>query len=183
MKYKTISLAVLLSLSVSAQADEWKFLPILDGGYKFNTAVAIVGGQHDFKDGENETTKGIEVSIDCPLLKPPHHTIRQQISYTETDEKGVETKSFELNPHHMFNMGNNIQVGVGPSLGFTNIDNGADDDTVFTYGLGASARYNISQKLFVGVEARHIWSEDAEISGIESDIENTRVLAKIGYQF
>lgn len=184
MNRQVITLAVLLSVSAaSAQANEWELLPILGDSYQFNPSVALIGGSVDFKDGNKINTGGVELSIDCPLLKPPHHTIRQQISYSTTDDNGVETSSFELNPHHMFNLSNKLQVGAGPSLGFTKVDTGTNDDTVFTYGVGASAKYNFTQNLFLGAEVRHAWSDDVDLGGQTSELENTRALAKIGYQF
>jgi opacity protein-like surface antigen len=54
---------------------------------------------------------------------------------------------------------------------------------VFTYGLGASLRYNLTAKLFVGAESRYAWSDDIELAGVNKDYDTLRLLAKVGYQF
>lgn len=183
MLKKMMTVALLTGLSPIAQANEWEVLPIMGDHYKADFAIALVTGKTDVKEGDNVSTTGVEVSLNCPLLKPPHHTIRQQISYTQSDEKGVETTSFELSPHHMFDLNEKLSVGFGPSLGFSNIDNGSDDDNVFTYGVGGSARYDVTKRLFISTEARYAWSDDLELSGTDTDFENLRLTAKIGYQF
>jgi opacity protein-like surface antigen len=176
-------------LTSTAQANEWNFLPVMDDGYQPHVAVALIGGGTQIDEsGSNQsdddaTTYGVELSLDCPLLKPPHHTIRQQVSYVETDEDGLKTSSIELNPHHMFDMNDKLQVGFGPSLGFTKLETATDDDTVFTYGLGASVRYNVTPKLFVGAESRYAWSDDVDLAGVNADYDTLRLLAKVGYQF
>ena len=178
--------ALLFSFSLSAHANEWEFLPIRGDNYQPDFAIALVGGRSDFDKGtENDDTStlGAEISLNCPLLKPPHHTIRQQISYVSTDDKGVETNSLELNPHHMFTMNDKLQIGFGPSIGYTQIKTNRGDDSAFTYGLGASLRYNFSQSLFVGGEARYAKSKDINITGLDDDIDNMRLLAKVGYAF
>lgn len=188
MKKDFLLVASLLSLSLSAQANEWEFLPIAGNNYQADFSVAIVGGRIDI-DNDNDTDNddfsatGIEVALNCPLLKPPNHIIKQQISYTVSDEDGMETSSFELNLHHMFAINEKLQLGIGPSLGYTKIETNADDDNVFTYGLGASARYNVSPNVFLGAEARYAKSKDVEIAGFDEEYDNFRMLFKAGYQF
>ena len=184
-----ISAVLISALSSTANAKEWNVLPVMDEGYAPHFAVALIGGatQVDEKGSDQSdddaSTVGAELSLDCPLLKPPHHTIRQRVSYVQTNESGLKTKSLELNPHHMFEMGSKLQVGFGPSLGFTKLETKTDDDTVFTYGVGASIRYNVTPSLFVGAESRYAWAKDAELDGNTVDFSNIRTMAKVGYQF
>lgn len=182
MKKKLIISASLLALSVTTQAGEWEFLPVMGNDYQANFAIAAIAGTTK-ANGESASTTGVEVSLNCPLLKVPNHTIRQQITYARTDKDGVETESFELSPHHMFDINSKLSAGLGPSLGFTKVDTSAGDDTVFTYGLGVSTRYNINKSLFVSAEVRYVKSEDIEIAGATDDFDNTRALLKVGYQF
>lgn len=183
MLKRMIAITLLTGLAPVTQAKEWVVLPVLGDNYKADFAIAAIVGKTDIKEGDTVSTKGIEVSLNCPLLQPPNHIIRQQVSYLQSDEKGIETTSFELNPHHMFKATEKLKVGFGPSLGLSNIDNGSDDDNVFTYGLGASARYDITKTLFVSTEARYAWSDDVELAGVDDDFENLRLTAKMGYQF
>ena len=190
MKKDILLTISLLIFTLSAQANEWEFLPVTGENYQSDFAIAIaialVGGRTDFDkevDNDDTSTLGIEVSLNCPLLKPPNHIIRQQISYVSTDENGVETSSLEISPHHMFAMNDKFQAGFGPSIGYTKVETNAGDDSAFTYGLGASVRYNISQNLFVGGEARYAKSKELNIAGLDNDIDNMRLLAKVGYQF
>jgi len=188
MKKDLLLVASLLSLSLSAQANEWEFLPIMGNNYQADFSVAIDGGRIDI-DNDNDTdrddfsTTGIEVALNCPLLKPPNHMIRQQISYAVSDENDVETKYFELNPHHMFAINHKLQAGIGPSLGYTKVETNAGDDNVFTYGLGASLRYNVNPNIFLGAEVRYVKSKEVEIAGFDEEYDNFRMLFKAGYQF
>lgn len=186
MLKKIMAVALLAGLTSVAQAGEHKLLPLLDDGYTADFAIAITAGKTDF-EGDNTgrlTTKGVELSLNCPLLKPANHTIRQQVSLHMTDENGSKSTSIELSPHHMWELGNKVSVGVGPSLGVTKIEEDNFDDTVFTYGVGTSARYKITKKFFVSGEARYSKSTDVEQDGFEDfDINNLRTTAKLGYQF
>lgn len=192
MKKEFLVIFTLFALTLVAQitrADNgWEFLPITGDSYQADLAVAVVGGRTEVdskvdNDNNDTSTLGIEASINCPLLKAPNHTIRQQVSYVETDKEGLATKSFELNPHHMLEMGDKMQAGFGPSLGSTKIETRTGDDTVFTYGLGASIRYDFTESVFMGGEARYAWSKDIDIVDVDKDFDNFRMLIKVGYQF
>lgn len=174
----------LLTFTVSTQADKWEFLPVLNSDYQADAAVALIVGKTEFKSHTTTTpTKGIEVSLNCPLLKAPRHTIRQQISYSTTYKSGTKINSLELTPQHMFKMTNKLSLGVGPSLGYAKLSNSTGNDSGFTYGAAISARYNVTGNLFIGAEVKYTKSKDLEISGVENDISNTKGMLKIGLQF
>lgn len=184
---KTITLSslalVLSTIATSSLASGTELLPVLNQGYEADFAIAVLGGQTDFDQASSSSSaKGIEVSFNCPLLKLENNVIRQQISYIKTDSNGVETQSFEANPHRMFKLADNISVGAGPSLGVSTIKTAGQKDSVFTYGLGASARYDLGNQMFLGAEAVYAKSKDVDITGID-DIDNTRVMGKIGFKF
>jgi opacity protein-like surface antigen len=183
MKKNIMSAVIALGLTVSAQAGEWEFLPVLNSDYTPQFALALTGGVLQGDASSTESVFGVEISLDCPLLKAPNHTIRQQASFTKYDHNGEKLSSFELNPHHMFEMTDNTYIGVGPSLGFAKYERAGDSDTVFTYGLGLSLRTNFTEHFFVGAEMRYVWTQDANINGVEDDVNNLRTVAKIGYQF
>jgi len=177
-------MAFLLPLSVQATSD-WQVLPVLKPSYKPDFAVAVlVGGMQADDDNKDKfSPAGLEVSLNCPLLKTPKHTIRQQISYTQAETNGFKTKSFELSPHHMFKVGEKVTAGFGPSIGYTTVENPDGDDSVVTYGLGASTRYDVTKKFFVGAEVRYVKAQEFEIADKTTDFDNARALVKLGYQF
>ena len=121
MRNALLSLLALSLLSSSTFAEEWKMLPINEADYDANISVAIIGGENSF-EGEGQGTKGLEVSFTSALIKPPKHSIRQQISYTSFKDADVKVMSLEMNPHYMFKLNNALHVGVGPSLGVTKIE-------------------------------------------------------------
>jgi hypothetical protein len=182
MKLKLFFTTSLLIATVGVQAGEMQFLPVLKAGYQADVAVAIVGGDMKVNDSSN-TAQGLEVSLNCPLLKPANHNIRQQASFIQTDKDGVKTQSFELNPHHMLINSGKFSAGIGASLGYTKVETATDDDGVATYGAGISTRYNIVKGAFVGAEVRYVKAQGLEIAGQEEKFNNSRAVVKLGYQF
>jgi len=178
-------LATTLTLPLSVQAKGWQILPVTKPGYKADTAVAVVGGVMQAKDDNKDifSPMGLEVSINCPLLKAPNHTIRQRISYLQSDTNGFKTQAFELNPHHMYKVAPNVTAGFGPSVGYTKVENSAGNDGVFTFGVGASGRYDLPKNMFIGAEARFVKAQEFEIAGKKTGFDNARALVKFGYQF
>ena len=140
-------------------------------------------GQFDPEDADSSSLMGVEVSMECPLLQPASHRIRQQISLTQVDDDGLTVSSIELNPHHMFQLSPQFEAGFGPSLGVAKAEADGDDATEFTYGLGVSARFDITPQLFIGAELRKAWMGDMTLNGGTGNLGNTRAAVKVGYQF
>ena len=184
MRKSLLSVVVLslLSSSATAFAEGWKMFPVKDADYQAKASVAIIAGQSKF-DGSDQGVKGLEASFTCPLIKLPKHSIRQQLSYTTSKEDGIKVKSLEMNPHHMFQVNNKLQVGVGPSLGVTKLESNGKDDSVLSYGVGASVRYDITRKVFIGAETRYAWTDEANLNGVKDDINNRRSTVKVGFNF
>ncbi len=178
-------LATTIALPLSVQAESWQVLPVMKPGYKTDVAVAVVGGVMQAKDDNVDVFSpvGVEVSINCPLLKAPNHTIRQRVSYLQSDKHGFKTQAFELNPHHMYKVAPKVTAGFGPSIGYTKVENAAGDDGVFTFGLGVSGRYELPNNMFLGAEARFVKAQEFEIAGKKTGFDNARALVKFGYQF
>lgn len=174
---------VLASFTSTSYAGEWEFLPVTGQDYQFGPAVALMVGQFNPKNGDSSSVTGVELSIECPLLKPPSHHIRQQISITQVDDDGLTVLSVELSPHHMFRFSPKFEAGFGPSLGLTKAELGGDDATEFAYGLGASARFDVTPNVFVGAELRKVWMGDVTLDGATANLGNTRAAVKMGYQF
>jgi len=181
---KKIAVAALIALSVSSVwAKDTKLFPILsDGDYCLGPAVALVGGYGKTNNVKSSGLYGVEFSLACPLLQLSDFDIKQQVSLVHQNNDGYEATSFELNPHVMFDVANKVQVGVGPELGVL-FAKGTKSDTVFTYGLGASANYDLANNMFVGAEARYQWTTDAELGGTKDDLNNFRTLLKVGVHF
>jgi len=142
---------------------------------------ALLGGA---LKGEGDNTDwnalyGAEFSFECLFSSD----VRSQLQFTHYDEAGIKRLQLSANPHYIFNRGDTVEFGFGPHLGAAKVEIGSEDDTVFTYGLGASVRSSISENFFVGAEARYEWTTDAEFDGVEDDVNNAKVFAKIGYSF
>ncbi|MFW5910963.1 MAG: porin family protein [Thiohalospira sp.] len=180
----TLSALALAALPLHAQADGWSFLPATQSGYEADAALAVLGGLQnpDVDEVDSDTAYGVELSLSCPTLAPPRGEIRQQISVTRFDNDGLEVTSFELNPHYLLDLGSSLALGVGPGLGYVAADAGGDSDGVFALQAGASLHYHRGP-IFLGAEARYQWTQEAGLGGAETDVDNSRFLAKAGIRF
>jgi hypothetical protein len=175
--------ALLQAGSVHA-ADSWNLLPAADEGYQAQPTVALLGGQLDPAESglDSATATGVELSLNCPLLAAPGGTIRQQLSYVRYDKDDVEITTIEINPHYMIDVADNLQVGFGPGLGYVSIDTPAGDDAALALQFGGSVQYRLG-RIYLGAEARWQWAGDVEIANTDVSPDNTRVLAKVGFNF
>ncbi len=74
-----------------------------------------------------------------------------------------------------------LHVSFGPSVGMNYlrgritvplVGTGSDTDWVFSYGLGALASWNVSERVTVDAGYRYLWNEDANFGGFKvTDIE------------
>ena len=178
---KTLAFVALFTVGVSA--NQLKFLPVMDSSYTPNFAVAALGGYEKSNAVKGSGAYGVELSMTCPLLQIPDHTIRQQISLVHTNSEGLTTTSLELNPHVLFNVADNLNFGVGPSLGVVDASKNSQDHFVFGIGAGVSLTYDITQQYFVGLSSRYQWTNNAHLCGQNYDLDNTRTLLKFGVRF
>ena len=127
---------------------------------------------------------GLELSLNCPLLKAPEGIIRQQISFASYDENGLEIDSFELNPHYQLDIAPDLAFGFGPGFGYVSARGVGIDDSAFTLQAGASLNYTIGQ-IVIGAEARYQFmvSDIEANNGSEVDVDNSRLMLKLGYRF
>ena len=180
------SIVVAGSLSLASQsvlAEGWEFFPVTNDDYQFEPQLSVIGGNMDAGNGIDGTMTGVELAINCPLLKAPNGVIRQQVSYATFDENGVEVTSFELNPHYQVNVAENLEFGFGPGFGYLTAEGGTLDDSAFTLQAGASLSYSIDQ-LVIGAEARYQFAmSDLEANGNKVDMDNSRLMLKVGYRF
>jgi len=157
-------------------ADEFKFLPLFtDDNYQPQFEVAAVVQSVNFEH-DTVTAYGAEVSFDCPVFTlPGDHTLRQQLTVLSYDTEGTTTMSIEMNPYYFFKLQDKLELGVGPGIGGIK----SDDTWRFTYQAGAGLKYYATQNILVGVDAR--WQGVQEKDGV--DMDNTRLVAKVGYRF
>ena len=180
------AVATIVVAAPLAHAGGFQLFPILHSGYELAPAVAVVGGYAD-PDVAGVTGSGIygvELSIACPLLKTPANGIRQQISLTRFDHRGLRATALELNPHYRVEVAPNLAIGAGPALGVIWTDLHGESDTVLGAGLGASAEYRLGGHLFAGLEARALWTTEADAgAGTDTGVNSVRSLVKLGYRF
>ncbi len=185
---KTLLLSLVASTLVMAGGDiapvepavETPDLQEMSGG--FMPAIALIGGAMDIDNSMIDDWKGFygaELSFNCFLTD----TVRQQIQITNYDNDGIQILQANINPHYIFNVVEGTKVGVGPTLGVARVEIGNDDDTIFTYGVGASIRTDLADNIFAGAEVKYEWTADATIAGVDQDFNNAKVFVKLGYQF
>jgi hypothetical protein len=187
MKKSIVSLVVAASLGLGAssvQAEGWEFLPIAGDGYEFKPKLSLITGSMDPSDASSGAMTGLELAMNCPLLKAPNGVIRQQVSYASYDEKGVEITSFELNPHYQIELAQDVTFGFGPGFGYVWAESTGLDDSAFTLQAGASLNYSLGQ-IEIGAEARYqtMVSDITTAGGADVDLDNTRLMIKVGYKF
>ena len=185
---KSITLALssaAMLIAGSAQAEGWTWMAGSKDGYESQPTISLLMGQMDPGNNlDSDTISGIELSLNCPLVQPPSNRIRQQFSYTQYDDKGVEIASLELNPHYVVEVSPGLEIGGGPGLGYVMVDTANGDGDVFGLQLGVSAHYHGSSPLYLGADLRYqITGEDNFGTATESDVDNTRLTIKVGYSF
>jgi hypothetical protein len=174
--------ATVLALAASgSHAEGWSLMPVTDAGFKAEPTLAVMGGilNPEVTGADSDTAFGAELSFNCIALQPPSGKIRTQISWTRYDDSGLEINSVELNPHYVWKIGKNLEMGVGPGIGHVSGKAGALDDSVWAMQAGASLHYR-SGNMFLGAEARYQFTED-DFGG--NDLNNYRVMLKVGYNF
>lgn len=185
---KTLASALIAStLAISAQsalATGWELFPIVSDDYQYAPQLSLMAGSMSPADGDSGSMSGIEFSLNCPLLKAPEGVIRQQISLASYDENGVEVTSIELNPHYQINLAPNVDFGFGPGFGYTMVEGTGLDDSAITLQAGASLNYTMGQ-MVIGGEARYQMTlSDIDMNnGSNVDLNNTRLMIKLGYRF
>ena len=173
---KTILLSLMASSLMMAQNNT-----ILDSEFTFDPSIAILAGamKNDNNNADWKTLSGIELGFNCLATD----TIRQQVQLTNFKDNNLKVLQVNINPHYIVALNDTIKFGFGPTLGFATIDNGVDTDTVFTYGMGTNLSLNVNENIFLGTEIKYEFTQDASLSGVNNDIDNMKVFAKIGYQF
>ena len=122
-------------------------------------------------------------------------------SYTEEDEIKVIPIILSgkgIYPSGNFELYGEIGIGIYLAdfegvvthtvLGTVGLD---DDDTAFGVNLGVGVNYNITEKVFIGVEGKYVLTTDAEFQGtvlgvpfkVESDLNGFIFTGNLGFRF
>lgn len=182
---KTLSIAAIglavASLTGTASAEGWDFLPAKGDNYTSEPTLSVIGGSFSpvATGATSSTVIGLELSMNCPLLQPSTNRIRQQASLTQSDESGTTIYSLEINPHYVIKVADNLELGFGPGLGVVSVDTGAVQKTLFGAQVGASAHYRMGV-VFVGAEARYQLTNQQDFGAGKTDMTNNRLLLKVG---
>lgn len=181
-------LVALLALSTTLWAEgakDTEMLPIFTEGYCAAPSVALMAGTGKF-DGPDEQTAmyGVELGFACPVFQIKDLEINQVLSFVHSDENGLETNSLEMNPRIMFDLNEKAKFGFGPGLGVVFANARGQSDVLFGFNVGASLNYDISKDVFVGINSRYQWAQDADF-GARSNVgmNNLRTMLKIGTHF
>lgn len=154
---------------------------ILDNEFKIAPSVALIGGAMDTTNVSNSDFKGfygVEVGFNCLVSD----TIRQQLQITNYENDDLKILQVNLNPHYLVDLSKSTTLGMGPTFGLAKVENLNDSDTVFTYGLGMNLKMDFDN-VFVALETKYELTQDAELTNIEQDVDNLKVLLKLGYTF
>ncbi|WP_019023904.1 MULTISPECIES: outer membrane beta-barrel protein [unclassified Thioalkalivibrio] len=126
---------------------------------------------------------GIEFGHNCRLLQPTVGVLRHNLSVSRYSEDPLRMTSAELNSHWMFDATPNLQIGFGPGLGYVRAKLGDETNGVWAAQVGASLKYNMDNRMFLGLEARHQFTESDRFRNGREDVDNFRVMAKVGMNF
>ena len=122
-------------------------------------------------------------------------------SYTETDEvtviplTGTVKGAWEVGIAEFYAGGGlgvysaDIEANANTSnLGPLSI---SGDDTVFGFHLLGGVNFDLTDKIFLGIEGKHIWTDEAQVDGaiagvpvtIKTDLDGFMVTGNIGFRF
>ena len=183
---KNIAIALLLlSTSLFGAAKETKMLPIFTEDYCAEPTIAVMLGYGKYSGAQNGASMyGLELGFACPVFQVKDLEINQVLSLVHSDKDGLKTNTLEMNPRIMFKLNEKTKFGFGPGLGVIFAKSATKNDTAFGFNVGASLNYNLSSDLFIGIESRYQWAQDADLSnGAKTNMNNSRTLLKIGTHF
>jgi len=187
---KIILLSVLVSTFIFAVTDVNSTKPSIDT-LAFNEVDAVnvqipmglsfLGGMMKSKDANTgwNPLYGLELSFEC-LLSP---SVRSQLQYTHYNDDGLKMEQLSINPHYIFNRGDDVEFGFGPHLGVAKVEEKNADDTIYTFGIGASLNATIDENFFVGAAARYERTTYATFGELDTNLNNLKVFTKVGYSF
>lgn len=144
-------------------------------------SLALIGGLMDIHNSSLgwRGLYGVELSFALLSDRPN----REQLQLTHYESGAVRMLQANLTLYPLFDLTGGTWLGLGPTVGIAAVKSGGGDETLFTYGLSMDLRKDMTEKFFTGIETRYEWSSVATIGGSETDFDNTKVFAKVGYRF
>ncbi|WP_026300761.1 outer membrane beta-barrel protein [Thioalkalivibrio sp. ALE23] len=154
-------------------------------GMGLNPSFAVMGGGLWTTDSDlrDDPAYGLEIGSDCLLFQPDNGVLRHRLSVTEFDDGPLRMTSTELNTHWEFEVADSVTMGFGPGLGYVNTKLDGDRNGLWAGQFGGSVQYDVDDTLFVGMEARYQITESDRFAGSREDMDNMRVMAKVGFNF
>lgn len=172
----------LIATSSATLADGWKLFPVMNANYQANLTVSAVGGALNSNSLGNGGYTGIEAAFNCLALQPPTGVIRSKISYGQFDQNGMKLNTFEVNPRWTTEISKNLSLGIGPGVGWVQVDTGAQTNNLAAVQLGADVDYRIGA-LNLGLAYRWQGTANTDLGNGKSGVNNDLVQAKIGVNF
>lgn len=184
-KIKSILVTVAGSLlASSAAADMFTTMPSKDPNWQPEFTLAITGGQFDPKPSgaDTESSTGIQLSLNCPILKPSSGVIRQQFNYTMVNGSNYDVSSLEANPR-WYTVNGNLRLGAGPGFGYMSVNpKGSSSESTVTLQLGASMEYRL-ESITLGAGYRYMYTLDQDMFGSGDGMDNNLAEVSLGFNF
>ena len=184
-KTKSVLFALAGTLvATSASAEMFTTMPVNDPNWKPEFTLAITTGQFDPKPSgvETESSTGIQLSLNCPILKPKSGIIRQQFNYNVVSGNDYDVSSLEANPR-WYAIDGNLRYGAGPGFGYMTVNpNARSAESTFTLQLGAAIEYRLDS-ITIGADSRYMYTLDQDMFGSGDGLDNTLTEVSIGYNF
>ncbi|MDH5784719.1 MAG: acyloxyacyl hydrolase [Chromatiales bacterium] len=171
----------------SALAGEYiKMWPYKDPNWDPEFNLSVTAGQFDPSPNgmQNETSLGLQLSLNCPWFGPPVGALRQQFNLNKVDGDGYDLTTFEINPR-WYAVDGNLRYGAGPGFGYMWIKPESSllgDESSFTLQVSAAIEYRIDNiSLSAGTRYQHTSNQDMWGSG--DGMNNIITDIKIGFDF
>ena len=173
----------LLIFTSSAQA-QWSLFPIHESDYSADPIVSFRFGRliPDLSDASGDSLAGFEVNFNSALLAGPY-PIKSQLSINRYRDETADVTIYTLesNPHFMYQLTENILIGVGPGIGYVLSDLPGRSENIWAVQIGTSLMYALNQ-FSVGFETRYQFTEQVRI-GDDRGLDNSIFVFEVGYQF
>jgi hypothetical protein len=177
---KIILATTLVTLSLAASADGWRFAPaLIDKNLKFEPSLAITANRVDPRSGSGENAYGLDFNFNCGLIQDPNNRIRTHVNYGRISENGLKVHAFELSPRYMVPVAQGLSIGAGPSLAAYQVKSGGGyDETLYGIGVAGGVNYRAGA-LFVGADVRYHATQTER----SADFDNWTAGVKVGINF
>lgn len=186
MKFKAlfgagVAAAALFTVS-TAQAGEWKTMPLFDDDWSPEFTLAYGGGILNGDDVDGDFAHSAQFSLNCPWFTPPTGAIRQQFNYNVSNDGNTDIQSLEMNPRYYFGT-DDLRFGIGPGVGHVWAENGANTRNAWSVQAGADLEYR-SGKFFTGAAVRYQLAQKGGTANTGvNDLDNLLTTVRVGVNF